>query len=94
MPGRRAHEGGRDLDEGEQPQQGHRWQRPPGRRHPSPEPRLEPDPSTSGYSRLNRVDASSTTNVWAVRYDTQTDSLMEQFYGPRWLVPYGPKWQR
>jgi hypothetical protein len=41
-----------------------------------------PNPSGSGSSQLNRVDATSGSNVWAIGYDTQTGSLVERFEAP------------
>ena len=49
-----------------------------------------PNPSGSGYSQLNRVDATSTSNVWAIGYDTQTGSLVERFDGTRWTTVPAP----
>jgi len=49
-----------------------------------------PNPSGSGYSQLNRVDATSTSNVWAIGYDTQTGSLVERFDGTRWTTMPAP----
>jgi hypothetical protein len=49
-----------------------------------------PNPSGSGYSQLNRVDATSTSNVWAIGYDTQTGSLVERFDGTRWTTVAPP----
>jgi hypothetical protein len=49
-----------------------------------------PNPSGSGYSQLNRVDATSTGNVWAIGYDTQTGSLVERFDGTRWTTMAAP----
>jgi hypothetical protein len=49
-----------------------------------------PNPNGSGYSQLNRVDATSTVNVWAIGYDTQTGSLVERFDGTRWTTVPGP----
>ena len=49
-----------------------------------------PNPSGSGYSQLNRVDATGTGNVWAIGYDTQTGSLVERFDGTRWTTVPGP----
>jgi hypothetical protein len=49
-----------------------------------------PNPSSSGYSQLNRVDATSTGNVWAIGYDTQTGSLVERFDGTRWTTVPAP----
>src|SRR4029450_12615809 len=42
------------------------------------------------YSQLNRVDATSTSNVWAIGYDTQTGTLVEQFDGTRWTTVPAP----
>ena len=50
-----------------------------------------PNPSGSGYSQLNRVDATSTSNVWAIGYDTQTGSLVERFDGTRWTTVAPPR---
>jgi hypothetical protein len=49
-----------------------------------------PNPSGSGYSQLNRVDATSTSNVWAIGYDTQTGTLVERFDGTRWTTVPAP----
>jgi hypothetical protein len=49
-----------------------------------------PNPSGSGYSQLNRVDATSTGNVWAIGYDTQTGTLVERFDGTRWATMSAP----
>lgn len=49
-----------------------------------------PNPSGSGYSQLNRVDATSSSNVWAIGYDTQTGSLVERFDGTRWTTVAPP----
>ena len=49
-----------------------------------------PNPSGSGYSQLNRVDASSASNVWAIGYDSQTGTLVERFDGTRWATVPAP----
>jgi hypothetical protein len=40
--------------------------------------------SSTGYSQLNRVDATSTTNVWAI------GSLVERYNGTNWVAMSGP----
>jgi hypothetical protein len=43
-----------------------------------------PSGSASGYSQLNRVDATAANNVWAVGYDTQSGNLVERYNGTTW----------
>ena len=40
--------------------------------------------SSTGYSQLNRVDATSTTNVWAI------GSLVERYNGTNWVAMSSP----
>jgi hypothetical protein len=40
--------------------------------------------SATGYSQLNRVDATSTSNVWAI------GSLVERYNGTNWVAMSGP----
>jgi hypothetical protein len=40
--------------------------------------------SATGYSQLNRVDATSTSNVWAI------GSLVERYNGANWVAMSGP----
>jgi hypothetical protein len=49
-----------------------------------------PNPSTTGYSQLNRVDATAAGNVWAIGYDSQTGSLVERWNGSTWSVVTAP----
>jgi hypothetical protein len=46
--------------------------------------------SATGYSQLNRVDATSTGNVWAIGYDTQAGSLVERYNGSSWARMTAP----
>jgi hypothetical protein len=41
--------------------------------------------SATGYSQLNRVDATSSTNVWAIGSDTQAGTLVHRYDGSRWV---------
>ena len=43
-----------------------------------------PNGSTTGYSQLNRVDATAANNVWALGYDTQSGNLLERYNGTSW----------
>jgi hypothetical protein len=49
-----------------------------------------PNGSASGYSQLNRVDATSTSNVWAIGYNSQTGTLVERYDGTRWVIASAP----
>jgi hypothetical protein len=49
-----------------------------------------PNASATGYSQLNRVDATSAGNVWAIGYDTQAGSLVERYDGTRWATTSSP----
>jgi hypothetical protein len=49
-----------------------------------------PNPSTTGYSQLNRVDATAADNVWAIGYDSQTGTLVERWNGSTWSVVTAP----
>jgi hypothetical protein len=46
--------------------------------------------STTGYSQLNRVDATSTTNVWAIGSDTQVGPLVHRYDGTKWVAMSRP----
>jgi hypothetical protein len=47
--------------------------------------------SATGYSQLNRVDASAANNAWAIGYDTsQPGSLVERYDGVRWGLVAAP----
>jgi len=49
-----------------------------------------PNPTTTGYSQLNRVDATAADNVWAIGYDSQTGTLVERWNGSTWGVVAAP----
>jgi hypothetical protein len=49
-----------------------------------------PNGSTTGYSQLNRVDATAADNVWAIGYDSQTGTLVERWNGTRWSTMPAP----
>jgi len=46
--------------------------------------------SATGYSQLNRVDATSSTNVWAIGSDTQAGTLVHRYDGSRWVAMTRP----
>ena len=46
--------------------------------------------SASGYSQLNRVDATSATNVWAIGSDSQAGTLVHRYDGTRWVAMSRP----
>jgi hypothetical protein len=44
-----------------------------------------PNGSSTGYSQLNKVDATGTGNVWAIGYDTVGGGLIERYNGTSWV---------
>ena len=46
--------------------------------------------SATGYSQLNRVDATSSTNVWAIGSDSQAGTLVHRYDGSRWVAMTRP----
>ena len=46
--------------------------------------------STNGYSQLNRVDATSSSNVWAIGSDSQAGALVHRYNGTRWVAMSSP----
>jgi hypothetical protein len=46
--------------------------------------------SATGYSQLNRVDATSPSNVWALGSDTQAGPLVHKYNGTKWVAMSGP----
>ena len=46
--------------------------------------------SATGYSQLNRVDATSLSNVWAIGSDTQAGTLVHKYDGSRWVAMTSP----
>jgi hypothetical protein len=49
-----------------------------------------PNGSSTGYSQLNKVDATSASNVWAIGYDTVGGGLIERYDGTRWVRMSAP----
>jgi hypothetical protein len=49
-----------------------------------------PNGSASGYSQLNRVDATSASNVWAIGYDSQAGTLVHRYDGTKWVAMPSP----
>jgi hypothetical protein len=46
--------------------------------------------SATGYSQLTKVDATSSSNVWAIGYDTQAGALVHKHNGSNWVAMSGP----
>jgi len=46
--------------------------------------------SATGYSQLNRVDATSASNVWAIGSDTQAGTLVHRYNGTNWVAMSSP----
>jgi hypothetical protein len=46
--------------------------------------------SATGYSQLNRVDATSSSNVWAIGYDSQAGTLVHRYNGNNWVAMSSP----
>src|SRR5215216_401269 len=46
--------------------------------------------SATGYSQLNRVDATSASNVWAIGYDSQAGTLVHRYDGTKWAAMAAP----
>jgi hypothetical protein len=46
--------------------------------------------SATGYSQLNKVDATSLSNVWAIGSDTQAGPLVHRYDGARWTAMSSP----
>jgi hypothetical protein len=46
--------------------------------------------SATGYSQLNRVDATSASNVWAIGSDTQAGTLVHRYNGTSWVAMSSP----
>jgi hypothetical protein len=46
--------------------------------------------SATGYSQLNRVDATSASNVWAIGSDTQAGPLVHRYNGTQWVAMTRP----
>jgi len=46
--------------------------------------------SATGYSQLNRVDATSSSNVWAIGSDSQAGTLVHRYDGSRWVAMTSP----
>jgi len=46
--------------------------------------------SATGYSQLSKVDATSSTNVWAIGYDTQAGTLVHRYNGTSWTRVSSP----
>jgi hypothetical protein len=46
--------------------------------------------SATGYSQLNRIDATSSSNVWAIGSDTQAGTLVQRYNGSNWVAMSSP----